>query len=444
MPLSPARAADTPWDMEGDVQPGQSRNQAYVLWDESYYWALMLWRALRLGRVPFRLVRARDIAAGLLGDCPPAVLLVPGGWARFKSGALGHQGRQAIAAYLEGGGTYLGFCGGAGLALPEHGGLALCPLCRKPMSQRLPNFSGFVAATMHPHPLVPASIPSPAHVPVWWPSQFAVPLAAQVEVLASYAGPGPDFWVSDLAWEDFGRQDPEPWQQLYGINLDPGLLTGEPCVVSGTYGKGRYILSYAHLESPASPTANFWLGHMLSLLLEQPSTCADPLIVPDWDLQNEPVHWDEPRLCQMATYLDEIIALGMRNFLLFWRRPWLLGWRRGVPGFALTTLFAQLRVARSLEPSAEALTYWAGCAVGVTQEMARFRKNMNAYLVAWRPSMHSTPSSPAAPPLRRSAVCKSELLQAQRNVLVGEFPGYGGLFGRIAGTLDELLWLLCK
>ncbi len=426
--------------MHGNAQQDLGRNQVYVLWDESHFWALMLWRALRHGQVPFRLVRAREVSDGLLGQAPPAALLVPGGWARFKSAALGLRGRQAIAEYLEKGGAYLGFCGGAGLALPEHDGLALCPLCRKPMAQRLPNFSGSVTAVLHPHPMVPGELVSPMHLPVWWPSQFAIPPDADINVLASYAGPGPGFWVSDLAWEDI-RRDPKPWQQLYGINLDPDQLAGEPCVISGTYGRGRYILSYAHLESPAATTANSWLGHMLSLLLGQPLTtpgaCAGPLTVPDWDLLNTPVRWDEPRLAGMEADLDELISLGMRQFLLFWRRPWLLGWRRGVPGFVLTTLFAQIKTARSLVPNREALRYWERHADTGAGEMAEFRKLMGAYLLAERLTTHNgPPSSPEA--------CSNLEQQALRNDLVGKFPGYGGLFGRLVRTLDEVLWLLCR
>lgn len=439
--------------MHGNDQRVSARNQAYVLWDESYFWVLMLRRALRRAQVSFRLIRARDVAAGLLQRDPAAVLIVPGGWARFKSAALGPEGRRAIVRYLEAGGAYLGFCGGAGLALPEHDGLALCPLCRKPMSQRLPNFSGNVVATLHAHPLVPANIPSPAHLPVWWPSQFAVPPGADIQVLASYAGPGPDFWVSDLDWDDIRLRDPESWRRLYGINLDPDLLAGEPCVLSGRYGLGRYILSYAHLESPAAPAANSWLGHILSLLLGQPPgippntgpdnppedpwSCLEPFAVPEWDLGNTPACWAEPRLDRMAADLDEVIALGMRHFLLFWRRPWLLGWRRGVPGFVLTTLYAQLKTARSLAPNEDALRYWEIHGKDASLAMAEFREGMSAYLMDERLAMHNgPPSSPEA--------CSNALQQARRNALLGQFPGYGGLYGRVAKTLDELLWLLLR
>lgn len=416
--------------------------QLYVLWDEAYLWVLMLRHALRHGRFPFRLVRAREISAGLLQQQPPKALLVPGGWARFKSAALGRKGREAVTKYLAAGGAYLGFCGGAGLALPEQDGLDICPLCRKPMAQRLPNFSGNVAAALHAHPLVPQTHPSEIYLPVWWPSQFAASSETNVQVLASYAGPGPDFWVSDLAWADIRDSAALVWQQRYGINLNPDLLAGEPAVISGSYGqngRGRYILSYAHLESPNAPAANIWLGHMLSLLLGQVPSLASPEAgtVPEWDLRNAPILWENPRLERMDAGLNLLIALGMRHFLLCWRRPWLLGWRRGLPGFALTTLFAQIKTAGSLAPTREALCFWEEHGPGTERMLGEFVELMSVYLLNERLARHnSQPSSPGA--------CSDPAQHALRETLVGRFPGYGGLFGRIAKAMDEVLWLLCK
>jgi hypothetical protein len=416
---------------------GEHQGQIYLLWDESYLWALMLWRCLSAWKVPLRLVRATDISAGLLQTATPAALFVPGGWARFKADALGTTGRQAVADYLHTGGTYLGVCGGAGLALPDSRGLALCPLCRKPMALRLPNFSGYVAAKpLLNHSLVPENCPPLLHLPVWWPSQFSAMQNSAIDVLAAYVQPGPDFWVSDLALEQVTMEERTSWERLYGINLDPELLRGEPCIVSGRCKRGRYILSYAHLESPASPAANSWLGHMLSLILGQPLTTSDSPIAPEWDLTAMPVSWEDPQLTRMAAHMEAIIHLGIRHFLLFWRYPWLLGWRRGIPGFVLTTLYAQIQTARSLAPNDSALAYWAHYADDTEQELIEFRKKMERYLVGERLAMSTAPSSPEGSSCVR--------LQGRRQELIGSFPGYGGMYGRIAKRLDELLWLLVR
>ena len=104
-------------------------NPVCILWDASHIWGLMVWRALCALGLPCRLVKGQDIANGALfrKPCPQGtpgkergaapLLLVPGGNARLKARALGEKGRQAVRDYLAEGGRYLGFCGGAGLAL---------------------------------------------------------------------------------------------------------------------------------------------------------------------------------------------------------------------------------------------------------------------------------------------------------------------------------------
>ncbi|WP_139162883.1 biotin--protein ligase [Desulfonatronum thiosulfatophilum] len=415
----------------------ERQGPVYLLWDESQFWGILLWRCLAAWHVPLRLVRAADIARGLLRESPPAALFVPGGWARLKAHALGPEGRRAVNEYLHAGGTYLGICGGAGLALPDNGGLALCPLCRKPVDDRLPNFSGYVtAAPLRPHALVPGDCPPLIHLPVWWPSQFTAPQGPGVEILASYVQPGPDFWVSDLPLEQIAVEERASCEQLYGINLDPELIRGEPCVVSGTLGQGRYILTYAHLESPASPMANSWLGHILSLLSGQPFGLSNSLTAPDWDLAGTNVVWDEPGLTALAEDLESIIRLGTRHFLLFWRYPWLLGWRRGIPGFVLTTLYAQVQTIRSLKPNPRAQAYWNQAADELRHQMRLFRKKMEFYLVGERLAMHTSTYSPQLNSRIR--------LHEQRKELIGRFPGHGGLFGSMAASLDELVWLAAE
>ena len=67
----------------------------HILWDESHVWGLLAWRAVESMGLPYRLVRAQEIADGLLSRNPPALLLVPGGTARLKADVLGETGMQA-------------------------------------------------------------------------------------------------------------------------------------------------------------------------------------------------------------------------------------------------------------------------------------------------------------------------------------------------------------
>ena len=289
------------------MQPAQP---IYMLWDASHIWGLMAWRALRALGLSCRLVKGQEIAEGALlgkpGSCrayesavPPPLLVVPGGNARLKALALGEAGRAAVRAYLEQGGGYLGFCGGAGLALSHRDprdGLQLCPWSRAAYPQRLHHLiSGHVRVRARAGeelsppgipPLLPAGAAgsrnnAPLSLPVWWPGRFAPENTEEVCVLAAYDAPDADFWLADLPLQRIPAHVFEAWQALYGINLSADFLTDQPLVVSGAYGQGRYVLSYSHLETPQSPDANAWLAHLLRRL-----AALEPRrdLVPGWEL----------------------------------------------------------------------------------------------------------------------------------------------------------------
>ena len=394
-----------------------------LLWDESHLWGLLLHRALKALGAPLTLIKADQVGAGVLRALAPSTLIVPGGWARLKSVALGEDGRREIRDYVRSGGKYLGFCGGAGLALGSERGapfLDLCTWTRKPASQRLPNFSGHVWCTVQD-----AETSYEAALPVWWPSQFAPDATAPLDVLAHYERPGPDFWSADLDWSGIAPGEVGQWEELYGINLNPDRLRHEPCIVRGGYGQGSFVLSYAHLETPASPQANTLLSRLLGL--------AQALPVPAWDLGHAAPQWDDARLDDMQTCLAQLIGFGQSHFLLFWRTPWLLGWRRGVPGSPINFLLAMTWQARHAKPSAAAMAYWAEHGKRCHARCVDFCHQTRQYLLQERRILAISPSSPEA--------SASPSLQRRKQELFGKFPGYGGLYGEILRTLDELLWL---
>lgn len=404
----------------------------YVLWDESQLWGLLLLHALRSMRRPVRLVRSTEIAAGLLVAAPPKALLVPGGWAKLKSQSLGQKGREELRSYVACGGRYIGFCGGAGLGLTteeNEGGLALCPWSRKPFTERLPNFSGHIHATIHPHPLhLPVVSQNKITVPVWWPSQFEVKGNAEVSILATYGSPGSDFWVADL---DISRLSPNQlhqWENIYGIPLQPDMVAGQPCIIGGTHGKGTYLLSYTHLETPDSPQANALLKTILDSL--DGSLPRNTSAIPEWTLNTPKNHWDDPVLKAIWQNLTDMMDLGRNNFLLFWRTPWLIGWRRGIPGSSLNALFAYVHHALSTKPDNQSLDFWQTHRSHIKTLSQEFHDLMVAFLLDERISLSGSPSSPEQ--------SSSPALQRQRQALVGRFPGYGGLFGQMVQVLDEL------
>lgn len=404
----------------------------YILWDESHFWGLLVRRALSSWGINHRLVRGHEIAQGLLAGKPPKLLIVPGGWARGKARSLGKAGITAIQRFVEQGGNYLGFCGGAGLGLSEKGGLALTPWKRQGFSNRLHHFlSGHINVSLNiSHPLVPESLGESALLPVWWPGQFS-PCTGETEALGRYHKPGPDFWVSDLCLSALPEGTLSDWENLYGIKLFPDFLESRPAIVTGKFGAGQYVLSYPHLETPASHQANRWLSHLLDRL-----TGNEPVArknVPAWELSTTPINWDDKDLYKAKQTIEKIIATGENNFLLFWRNPWLLGWRRGIPGAALNSLYALICEIMSCEPHDRAVRFWKENKDEFCSILEIFDNGATGYLLSERFAMTMQNLAPESVFPRG--------MKEQRNALFGPPPGAGGIHAKLQHTLEELAYI---
>ncbi|MFP4072031.1 MAG: BPL-N domain-containing protein [Desulfovibrionales bacterium] len=387
--------------------------------------------------IPCRWIRSRDIARGLLDSVRPKALLVPGGWAKLKSESLGQEGRREIRRYVSQGGAYIGFCGGAGLALKEQGnlpGLGLCSWKRRTFPDCLPNFSGHIHATVRPDDRFLKSAPeSDQLLPVWWPPQIAPDgTDEQVSIVAAYTRPGPDFWVADLELGSLSPEQIGEWENLYGIRLSPALLQNEACIISGRFGQGRYLLSYSHLETPQSPQSNQLLSRLLTECCDM--TSPQETQVPLFDPVHGATHWDNPEILRAARLIDEIFRTGEKNFLLFWREPWLLGWRRGIPGPALNTLILYIHALRCTDPAESTVQLWEEKSRRFMPLLERFQAEMLDYLRAERFVLSTSPSSPEA--------SSSARLQLKREHLVGKFPGYGGMYAELVHVLDDLFWTI--
>ena len=152
-----------------------------LLWDESFLWGVMAWRALKAAGLPFDLLRSEDIRQGALSRY--RMIFVPGGWASNKISALGERGREEIRRFVAAGGSYLGICGGGGMA--TENGLGLLPIQRRPSSERVPSFSGRIRLSSTPHAIWQNV---ETHVfCAWWPSQFQIE-DRNVRILAAYDG----------------------------------------------------------------------------------------------------------------------------------------------------------------------------------------------------------------------------------------------------------------
>ncbi|MDD4701300.1 MAG: BPL-N domain-containing protein [Desulfovibrio sp.] len=459
-----------------------------ILWDSSHIWGLMAWRAVRAMGLPCRLVKGKEIAQGALLGKPhrflasgagqqsapegknlanrAALLLVPGGNARLKAASLGEAGRAAVRQWMEAGGNYLGFCGGVGLALSHAKpgeGLGICPWSRAGYPERLYHLisghtrvrmlegDGFsfcpregeengatdVKASACPSPRQnqPQHAPSPVpSLPVWWPGRFAAEENSPVRVLASYDAPDADFWLADLPLQSIPPHIFDQWQTLYGVNLSADFLKGQPLVVSGEYGRGHYVLSYSHLETPHSPDANLWLAQLLRQLTGlEPSRVQVPL----WQLRHPCHAWPDGSrsapLLGALRHMRGLLDLAVEHHLFFGRTHWLWGWRTGLPGAACNNLHAALCTAASLAPSPAALAYWREVEPHFSKLADLFAAGAEGYLLACRLAETLHPTLPDAVDRRG--------LDNQRQALFGHPMSGGGLMEELLNITEELIFL---
>ena len=425
-----------------------------IFWDAAPLWGLLVWHAATALGLPYRLVKAQEIAHGTLSD-KTSLLIVPGGAGRRKSTALGADGRKALRQWVCSGGHYLGFCGGAGLGLTDDSGdgLGLCPWQRASIDERVQHLvSGHVRVCINPdHPLVPpsghlsssGSVPGcqPCtaqpwlEIPVWWPGRFAAPADTGfhvdgVDVLARYGSADPASWPPDLCVADLPLHTLTPdvlaqWEELYGVSLTPSFLGGQPCVLHGACGKGSYTLSYSHLETPDSPDANRWFAHLLHELAGlTPATH----LIPPWNPASMPVCWEDAALQEARRGLGSLLQLGLAHGLLFERTPWLLGWRAGVPGSGLNTLFMNLCVLTSRIPNNTARALWAQKRDAFMTAFAPFRQGVENLLLAQRLATIAPEAVPRS------------ILEQQRISLFGAAMREGGLYRDLLALSDELLF----
>ncbi len=337
--------------MKGSSDVGDSMlNKVAFLWDESFLWGLMSYKALRGNGLPFDLIRSEDVRRGRLRDY--SMLFVPGGWASNKLKALKDAGVSEIKRFVAAGGNYLGFCGGAGLAT-EHE-IGLLNVKRVPGKDRVPSFSGRIHVNLKHHPIwqnLPhgtnsdADYPSSSVFHVWWPSQFLVE-RKNLRDLATFGEALPDSFSADLKVGDVKRNG--SWSELegtYGINLDPSRLRNRPAVIEGMLGKGRVILSLIHFDTPDDTNGSIVLKNLWKYLAGEKTEENQKSINQKIAHSND--HSENDSIINVvheleATALD-LIDFGLRNFLWFWRNQMFLQWKRGIRGLECCTLYIMVK-----------------------------------------------------------------------------------------------------
>lgn len=402
-----------------------------ILWDESHLWGYLAWHAVEAAGLPHRLLKGSEIAQGGLSG---KVLLVPGGSARAKALGLGEAGMAAIRRFVEGGGHYLGICGGAGLALTD--GLGLCPWDRAGIGDRLQHgVSGRVECAVAAHPLAPAGM-TRALLPIWWPGRFKEG-EGDVRVLARYRAPGPDLYVTDMPLALLPPEVLAEWHAVYGVDLRPSLLDNQPGVVTGTRGRGSWLLSYSHLETPPEETAapgsvddaNRWFLHILE---QWTGASLSGTALSAWTPDALPVRWEDADLVRARNELAGLLAHATGLGLLHRRASWLMGWKPGVPGGQLNNLRAALGAAVALEPTDARLARWKESLPEFRAGFALFRQSAASWLLARR--LADTLDN------FRPGMLPKALLVDRKDMLFGSPMSGGGLCGHLLDILESLLF----
>lgn len=411
---------------------------AAVLWDESFLWGIMARKALVENDLAFDLIRAEDVRKGTLKNY--RMLFVPGGWASNKVKALGDRGIEAIKRFVHDGGAYLGFCGGAGLATME--GIGLLAVTRRPTKERVPSFSGPIRLSPCEHPLWKGIATPLFHA--WWPSQFIL-VDDTVSVLAAYSKAMPGAFSSDINVGD--AETAGNWsdlEKLYGINLDPSRLLGEPAVIEGTFGSGRVLLSLVHFDTPGDFAGSKVLRNIWDYFEAQRAGAAMPEVKTDnpapgpvKNRQSTPDAADT--IATMLSAVAELIDLGHRNFLWHWRSPMLLQWRRGVRGLEYCTLFIMVKeIAESLKRIGNADTVTIKDSDERIDRMARllylFTEKAKFLIVRERFAIQTSNITYER--------CDDPEIQRLREELFSLSKSHGGLFKNLADELDSFLYAL--
>jgi hypothetical protein len=432
-----------------------------VLWTQSLVWGLLCVDTLSVLEVPFRLISASEICADCLDSF--RILIVPGGWAAHKVRALGETGRLKIAGFIEEGGSYIGFCGGAGLALSSPPSLYLTPIRRMPLSERLPSASGeiHICGTLS-HPAwenLPARIP----VSVWWPSQFRLAPGCRAACLGSYADPGVGFQVADLRVCDIGES--AGWEQLeqaYGINLDPARIKGHPAIIEIEKGKGRLVLSYAHLETPGDGLGNRLFFNILNYLHDASGVStlrceksanssppglgakqgSSPLTRQERSEAQSDSRYPASGISKAKQAAADLIAFGEANLLWNWRNPWLLNWRRGIRGLEYGTLYVALCYMADLEHKSAAEpdpgSALAACCANWPQRTQELEEKTLEFCALAKLLLFEEKMDAGMGPVSKIGKV-NERVDPLRRTLFGKKMNHGGLCGSLFDLIDGML-----
>ncbi|MCK7466770.1 MAG: hypothetical protein MZU91_00550 [Desulfosudis oleivorans] len=150
------------------------------------------------------------------------------------------------------------------------------------------------------------------------------------------------------------------WQDLenlYQIRLDPQRLSGDPVVVGGNSAKAPFSCPSSISTPPEMQPDRLFSGTSRvswnSPAEHRPESGPFPLRDEETADQGDSGGLSDgitTAIRDIEGAVTDIIDLGLRNFLRFWRNPMLLQWRRGIRALEYCTPYILVReIARILE-----------------------------------------------------------------------------------------------
>jgi len=408
-----------------------------LFWDESFLWGLIAFDVfLQLG-LDFDLLTSSDIQTGALREYD--AIFVPGGWVSNKIKALGKEGQIRIKDFVKRGGSYIGFCGGAGLALEHKDGLSLVPVSRKPSKVRLPSFSGKIKLHrgIKDHPIW-KEVPDDIAFHAWWPGQFAILNDDKVNIIATYGAPEDGSYVADLKispnidWDELERR--------YNTNLNPCRIKNEPAILESTFGKGKVFLSYLHFETPEDTYGHKVLLNIFDYLTDgrvRPVSASKDVEVNVYKT-NPLKNSETTRRCaiiagELERYAHDLISFGEHYSLWFWRNQWIIHWQRGVRGIEYCTIYSMFKriasLSKIIEDIGEVDLY--AKLVELKELSIPFFDKAKHLLALEHKALSSGPISPLE--------ITDENIRSLREELFSNSKSFGGYFKIIIDKADEIL-----
>jgi hypothetical protein len=253
-----------------------------------------------------------------------------------------------------------------------------------------------------------------------------------VAVLAAYGEAMPGSFSSDVNVGDaaLGCNWAE-LERIYQINLDPGRMLRDPAVLEGTFGKGKVVLSLVHFDTPGDRNGAAVLANLWQYLAPN-AECA--VRSAECGARNDQTA-ESAIVLQLEKSVTELIALGQRNFLWYWRNSALLQWRRGVRGLEYCTLYIMVKELSGLlgkQDRGPAIPELEAGLVRIRELLLPFADRAKQLLLRERYAMqhgHITYEK-----------CDDPAIQAIREELFSRSKSHGGAFKRLIDEIDGFLF----